>query len=532
MRLGFVVSLLLCTGMVPIGMVLFFGQNDWGGQRRLLVSSLRGVTHGEEAKEKLAVVITWVNVSDQRHQTLQQRDTKRTEDHHRRFLELDEVRYCIRSIEEHLNGFSSLVLVSTDFPCETTKKLSGDDVEAQIPVWWNPGMCAGKGSVVPPSTIFKNASHLPTFNSLAIEVNFWNLPLAADKFVYFNDDMFLGAHMSADDFFHSSLGYVLRLEDHLATSIRHKKTKQTGEWRSIHHSNVLLTQRFGERKRVYIAHFPRIFGLSILKEIATLWPQEHLLTSSHRFRGSFSDIHIAFLFAHYLLEKAREEMLRSYFVYKVDKNLDSVWSYEERMEAVQDLVPSAPLPTGMVPRSSTSGRTNFTWDSSLGYPFVKRQPNDDFFYKANILDRTCFFNVSQACLGDEWFTESIRMPVELGVVLSRDVACGDCILSILLAGSKKLSAVLPPESSPMFAVALAAISRYRYTLGTSHSRFIRFNSQENLSRSLTSFKKRVPTLVCINNDFPADGPKIASTKALLQSFLGTLFARPSTCEIR
>ena len=51
--------------------------------------------------------------------------------------------------------------------------------------------------------IFANKSHLPTFSSPAIEANIHRIPGLSNRFVYFNDDVFLGAPTMPDDFFTS-----------------------------------------------------------------------------------------------------------------------------------------------------------------------------------------------------------------------------------------------------------------------------------------------------------------------------------------
>lgn len=49
------------------------------------------------------------------------------------------------------------------------------------------------------------ASDLPTFSSCAIEVNIGKIPGLAEKFVYFNDDMFLTSPVKPEDFFVNDL---------------------------------------------------------------------------------------------------------------------------------------------------------------------------------------------------------------------------------------------------------------------------------------------------------------------------------------
>ena len=60
------------------------------------------------------------------------------------------------------------------------------------------------------SEIFANhGAALPTFNSLAIETFLWNIAGLSDRFIYFNDDVFLTAPCEKSDFFSPS-GPILR----------------------------------------------------------------------------------------------------------------------------------------------------------------------------------------------------------------------------------------------------------------------------------------------------------------------------------
>ena len=67
-----------------------------------------------------------------------------------------------------------------------------------------------KVHLVDHSDIFANhGSALPTFNSLAIETFMWNIKDISDRFIYFNDDVFLTAPCQKSDFFSPS-GPILR----------------------------------------------------------------------------------------------------------------------------------------------------------------------------------------------------------------------------------------------------------------------------------------------------------------------------------
>ena len=67
-----------------------------------------------------------------------------------------------------------------------------------------------KVHLVDHSDIFAtHGAALPTFNSLAIETFMWNIKDISDRFIYFNDDVFLTAPCQKSDFFSPS-GPILR----------------------------------------------------------------------------------------------------------------------------------------------------------------------------------------------------------------------------------------------------------------------------------------------------------------------------------
>jgi len=75
---------------------------------------------------------------------------------------------------------------------------------------------------------------------------------------------------------------------------------------SIHYEamknvNLLLDKKFGTRDRFYLPHAPHLFRRSVLSHLLQTFPDEFELTSRSKFR-SWTDIHSAYLFAHFAVE--------------------------------------------------------------------------------------------------------------------------------------------------------------------------------------------------------------------------------------
>ena len=91
--------------------------------------------------------------------------------------------------------------------------------KSQVPSW-----VSGEVHVVEHADIIPE-DLLPVFNSTAIEMFLWRIPGLAERFVYFNDDMFPVAPISEDDLYSdgkAAMGYSRHL---FAASLYKKQTK-------------------------------------------------------------------------------------------------------------------------------------------------------------------------------------------------------------------------------------------------------------------------------------------------------------------
>ncbi|XP_012280887.2 N-acetylglucosamine-1-phosphotransferase subunits alpha/beta-like, partial [Orussus abietinus] len=130
------------------------------------------------------VVYTWVNGSDpaflknlQRYVSLNDINAATP-----RFSDKDELRYSLRSIEMYAPWVRHVYIVTN----------------GQIPNWLdmdNPRM-----TLITHDDIFLDPADLPTFSSPAIESHIHRIPGLSDKFLYFNDDVMLGAEIWPEDF--------------------------------------------------------------------------------------------------------------------------------------------------------------------------------------------------------------------------------------------------------------------------------------------------------------------------------------------
>nr|XP_012221033.1 PREDICTED: N-acetylglucosamine-1-phosphotransferase subunits alpha/beta [Linepithema humile] len=130
------------------------------------------------------VVYTWVNGSDpvfleslQKHVSVMDLGATAS-----RFSDKDELRYSLRSLEMYAPWVRHVYIVTN----------------GQIPSWLD--MDNPRVTLVTHEDIFLNKSDLPTFSSPAIESHIHRIPGISDKFLYFNDDVMLGAEIWPEDF--------------------------------------------------------------------------------------------------------------------------------------------------------------------------------------------------------------------------------------------------------------------------------------------------------------------------------------------
>jgi hypothetical protein len=147
-----------------------------------------------ETHDPIDAVITWVDGTAPEHlearqafmsaQSVQLHENARNP---HRWVCNDEISYCLRSIATHAPWLRKIWIVAE----RGTPSLDG-----------LPAAFRKKIALVSHREIFGEfQSVLPTFNSLAIESMLWRIEGLAERFLYFNDDVFLTSNLNPDDVF-------------------------------------------------------------------------------------------------------------------------------------------------------------------------------------------------------------------------------------------------------------------------------------------------------------------------------------------
>lgn len=150
------------------------------------------LTTNTRLEEPIDVVYTWVNGSDPKFiESLQSlpNEIKRGEFTFSkdmrlsRYAENGYLKYSLRSLLLYADWVRHIFIVTN----------------GQVPYWLN--LDNPKVSIVTHSEIFLNKSNLPTFNSIAIEMNLHRIPGLSRRFIYLNDDVFFGKEITLDEFY-------------------------------------------------------------------------------------------------------------------------------------------------------------------------------------------------------------------------------------------------------------------------------------------------------------------------------------------
>ena len=142
-------------------------------------------------------VITWVDGSSEKHRGKRQqylaqagRALHENAINPHRWACNDEILYCLQSLENNAPRVR-IIWIVVDDETPNLRSLS-ENIRAKIRFVFHPDIFA------------EFAYALPTFNSLAIESMLWRIEGLSERFMYFNDDVFLAAPLKPTDVFSGS----------------------------------------------------------------------------------------------------------------------------------------------------------------------------------------------------------------------------------------------------------------------------------------------------------------------------------------
>lgn len=231
-----------------------------------------------------------------------------------RFRDNGELKYSLRSLAAFAPWIRHIYIVTN----------------GQIPKWLDTSH--KRISLITHDMIFRDQSHLPTFNSNAIELQLHRIPNLSRQFLYFNDDVFLGRAVAQSDFITSSGGQHSYFEPILLPT---RTDKGPVHDRAYAHTQRIVDKLRGQQYSSLLpAHVPQLYDRDVLEHLENLLAAEFKEASSHRFRSE-NDLVLRIMYA-YLLpklsgqEKEHETRLlnwgsRDYSFVTLDNKIWQMW---------------------------------------------------------------------------------------------------------------------------------------------------------------------------------------------------------------
>ena len=220
-----------------------------------------------------------------------------------RFRNLGTFRFSLRMLELNIPWIRNVFLVTN----------------GEIPGWIdtsNPKLKLIQHSDIWPADLAERV--LPVFNSQAIEVYLHRIPGLSERFIYFNDDMFVGRPLEKSFFF-------------------------TDDGKPMQYSSVTKIKQWCQAPFPYapakIEHMPYVLSLSMIREIQARWPSHFMQIGKARCRGEVSvDWGPAFHYGWYAIQSDQGAMKAGRFAWLNDLNVNHMeeW-YHEQLSNPPDL---------------------------------------------------------------------------------------------------------------------------------------------------------------------------------------------------
>ena len=228
--------------------------------------------------DKIDVVYTWCDGDDpafkqERIETLKKNGLPYQEKAQgaARFFDNDELKYSLRSIEKYMPWVNHIYVVTNK----------------QCPEWLanHP-----KISIVDHQEIIPNEL-LPTFNSVMIEMYLHKIPGLSEKYIYFNDDVFVNAPLSPDFFFEDSKPIVRLTPDAKHPIINSQQcaeelinTTKHFWYKTLIRAWLLAFDRYGRKELYRPSHVADAYTKTMVEGAIKLFP-ELLISNNTPFRS-------------------------------------------------------------------------------------------------------------------------------------------------------------------------------------------------------------------------------------------------------
>ncbi|PYF81049.1 Stealth-like protein [Marinomonas alcarazii] len=229
--------------------------------------------------EPIDAVITWVDGKAEKHRQKRQKYMARealplheNAANPHRWMCNDEILYCIQSIENNAPWIGKIWIVVDDKGPDLSSL--SENIRAKVHLAYHAEIFDGFTQV------------LPTFNSLTIESMLWRIDGLSERFIYFNDDVFLAAPLEPTDVF-DGLVPILRGKwvDYSGLLGCTDTREDPAKFHYFMQINAAKMIGFSATELFSAAHVVHPFLRSKMAELFALYPDEFLNNIKYRFRN-------------------------------------------------------------------------------------------------------------------------------------------------------------------------------------------------------------------------------------------------------
>ncbi|HWH27089.1 MAG TPA: stealth family protein [Pseudolysinimonas sp.] len=239
--------------------------------------------HASDVTFPIDMVFSWVDGTDVEFQRERARRmgsyvVGEGDDSEARFRQIDELKFALRSVYVYAPWIRNIFIV-TDSP---------------RPVWLaeHPRV-----RVVRSSEFFADPSHLPTYNSHAVEAQLHRIPGLSEYFLYSNDDMFIGRPIYPD-LFYSPGGITKFVEATTRIGLGDSSAERSGYENAARVNRALLREKFGRVITRHLEHCATPMRTSVMRELEAEFPEAIARTAASPFRSA-TDVSVTNSLYHY-----------------------------------------------------------------------------------------------------------------------------------------------------------------------------------------------------------------------------------------
>jgi len=237
--------------------------------------------------QKIDAVFTWVDGNDSRWINKKQLFLNKNPNSLKnkkvnskgRFFDNEELKYSLRSISEFAPWVNNIYIVTDN----------------QVPKWLDTSH--PKIKIIDHKDIF-NLNNLPSFNSMAIEMNLHKIKNLSNYFLSFNDDFFIGRETNEDDFFDNGKPKLFCGKKKLTLDNLAKKVLSNEYQHGNNNARMLIYNKYNYFPNFNLRHSIKVLDKKTIEDLEDTFFEEFENTRSNNFRTR-GDVWIMALYAFY-----------------------------------------------------------------------------------------------------------------------------------------------------------------------------------------------------------------------------------------